>query len=663
MLKSILCTALVLICLMFFVPHVRADSFYDSGGDTLDCVVSLATSLFYSSLPSEYAFNQNGGISYAPSQVYGETTSLPFSSIATDLYPNAQRYDQPGTYVDVPPQTTITVAGAFRNANPYPVDIPAGGVLFVSKTNPSSGTLTRLMADTSDISSQIQTTIYDGQTKTRSGLGVSLGAIGMLDSNSDYTTNLYSFTTITPITMRREVSYSFDTAGELLLSITLVVTNNTAYTVSNVQVQDKSQYYSFYQSVQFAPYQSYTFTYGGNAGVTYPATLSLAPAIITDPNSYTETFQSGEDTYQQTPDAISVIFPRTDSDAPAGWTGNQSSLPILDPNSGMNVTVIPYSEYSGYVELSLAPHVVVSKMQNNTTQQLTVHIGDPITYSVTISNTGNAPAANVILADNIPPNVNITDPENGTVCLTSMQFHNYPCQGKVMWYFPLIEPGGTENVGFSVAVANSAYYQEDIYNFALEQNNLQYETQSNTVHTVVDPVSTVSSGESASLPLVLSAFSSQNSGEVLGVVWNDANENGIYETNEHPIADAQVDLTYTFNSSTVMQSVYTNGAGVYEIDGLPLYTQIHVAIDKPAGYGYESTYSKYMIVLTGTSMTPVLKGVNGIMQVSAGAYFNAADSGVYNQTLADTGQGTEIPTSIAGIAILLLVGIGIKRIA
>lgn len=663
----LLCTATALSLFLFVLVicmhpfHVYADAFYDSGGDTFQCSVSLAPAILYSNLPVEFNGEDYGGVHYAATSVTGQTDpDISFDSIATDIFPHAQRFPSGGYMsVSVPPGTQISIYGLFKNANTYDVHVPDGGLLYTSLKSPQDESISRLFAggnpDASIHALQINA---GGNTYTRSGTAVPLPSIGTLPAQSIVTKNLYTFTTITPLQVTRTATYAFNANGELIISFSMAVTNQSAYEEDNIQINDdRPGVYAFDTTDSFAPGQTKNYTYQADFGINYPRNITLLPVSIFDPNKHTEIFQTSEVNYDDTPDATSIIFPRDDSDSPAGWSANQTDLTVLDtPTTQMYVTLLPYTLYSSFIHFFIAPDITIHKTQTSqgvTDNPLTVKRGDSITYSLTIANNGNAAATNVFVLDPVSTSqLNIIDPKDGTICEEGdVQISGYTCHDGIGWSIGTLAPGDQVTISFVAVVAHGVISGEDIRNMANVQDAQGDSVESNITDAQV--------GEDASamipdapVRVVLAAFSSLASGSVLGVVWHDSNANAVFDANETPIANVPVVLSYTDNDITITRNILTDIHGQYSEAELPLAVLINVSIQKPSGYMYESTYSTYAVTLSADSTKPTgdisQAHVNGTtVTILSNYYFNAASLGVYNMLLADTGQ------NISGIFIVL----------
>ncbi len=647
---SLLCFCIPLcLCLFFFHDPVFADSFYSSGGDITQCSLSIAPVLGYTNLPAEYAFDPKGGIQYDASEVSGLTDSIftqdgLFSNYATDIFPNAQRFVTNGVTLRIPPQTTVHVYGIVRNSNPYPLHLN-GGTLFTSLTDPSDGNLFNLdPLNLSSVSLLSASTIFNGTKEIRMGYGMQLPNLGVIQANQDSIKDLYSFSTITPLQVQRDISYQFNTDRELVISVKLQVQNVSNYEEDNLSVHDAFQNtYDFSTSFSLKPHTATTFTYGGDLGIIYGSYMAFPPAVISDPNTHTEIFQQGETSYEQNPDAVSVFVARDDESSPANWSANQSSLPILSSKADMSVTLLPYTLYSSVYELQLSPHLTLSKTQNKTTDDIQVRVGDHISYSLTLTNDGNTPAVHVIVVDRVYTNMNVIDSGGGNVCIYADQLiEGYVCHHSILWYLPYLDPGQSVTFTYTEAVANTAFTDQLFPNSALEQNNLDNVISSNEVDAYLIQDTSIVPPVIPSI-ITLSGFSSLSTGSVLGVVWNDLNHDGKYEVNEHAIPHAHINLSY----GSASYDIYTDSLGRYEVDGLPLLVPIQVTIDIPLGFHETSTYQKYIITLSHISFQTV-SVTNKIVHIQDGIYFNRADLGVYNLTLADTGENI-LPVIIMAI--------------
>ena len=658
-------------CLYLCLPisgNVFADQFAQQNGNTAVCLLSFASTITYSQLPADEMFNPNGYISYDSTKVNGTyfeqgSNKYVFSNFGTDVYPIAQRYNGIATNLSVPPGTNVDLTAFLKNDDNDIISLPSGGYQFLSLPS-ANGNLMNLMSSTDNLPiSYVNSTVnYNGSILTRSGYAFKLPDLGDIFPNMLRTIPLVSFTTITPIVASRQITATYNNAGDIIINASLSIKNQSNYIENNISVSDFTEFNSPYNHIinSIAPNSTTTLTYSEDIGSTYPESLIVGPASINIPSSETEVFASYESNYGLSANAISTLIPRNDPDSDTSDIFFQQNLPLLS-SGDMSLTLLPYTYYTNINTVPLNPQLKIVKLQNGTENTIQVNLGDTINYSIQITNTGDYPVSLIGVFDDVPPQVTVTQASPGYLYCNGLVSQYYSqtrrCSYYEMnWAVPVLFPGASETFTFSSIVNSSAVPGDDIsnsayvvfnYNGMLLSNFVDANTllQQNTVNAINQTFFSTSSNYSL------------QTGDIAGLVWNDYNMDGIFNNGESPINNA--DVFYTVNNVT--KETYTNNSGVYMLSGIPMNDKVSIYIPTPKGYTYKSTYSKYSVVLL-TNCTHMFSTqnynytVNGsVLNVNACGYFNGASLGVYNNnTFQDTGARLNYILLIFPISIIFL---------
>lgn len=379
------------------ISPVQADSFYPNANAS-DCNFAQATSVSYRGLPNNST--SAGCMSYETGHVYGESGSYPESRRITNVadltYPDAHRYRGVADRVGVPPNTRIDVGYYIHNYSGHNVTADHA-YLFVSRNDPANGDWARLGAS---------------------------GNLGTYPANplSNLPTGrtIYSFTTIQPIQIQsRTATPEFVGGGNLRIRYDLTIRNVSAYNLPNIRViDDLPSGERFDQTQTFSSGQTRTFTYYANMGSSYSTNITNSPAQVSDPNRHKEEAAiASNDVYNYDPETRTIVTNRTDSGAPAGWTGRQPDFTSYPAGDYYFIELIPYSVHSDNTTVNVPPNLSVTKVVSDDDEtdvkSNEARPGDEITYDIEVRNTGGNATGVTVIDDYDESLINILNADGG----------------------------------------------------------------------------------------------------------------------------------------------------------------------------------------------------------------------------------------------------------
>ena len=342
----------------------------------------------------------SASVSYNPSDVKGyETnwvTSHRFTDVATPYYPSARRYDDIADKVSLPPNSKVDVSMWVWNYTTHDVYVDSAD-LFMSKTNPSDGDVTRLGAGGSYGSTSWNLT--SGQD-SRSGKKVSVP----VKSNFSYHANdlgkvIYSFDTIQPIQLVRVTPNYYWDGPSLKVGYEVFLKNVSSYDLCNINVHHVMANGEVHdENICINANSSYFFSYTANIGTNYPLNISDGLIKITDPNRHTEIVASPSNTSSK--DIGSIVVWRDDKDhsSPAGTYGAQPGWGNTRGTFG--VELIPYSFDIKVAGMNMLTQIIntetitnLTAIKNGRTSQVNSKEflpGDEIQYKYYLRNLGTS---------------------------------------------------------------------------------------------------------------------------------------------------------------------------------------------------------------------------------------------------------------------------------
>lgn len=408
---------LLLIVLQYFTPFlgfiqpVKADEFYNTGGNVWECNAASVVGVQYNSIGGN-------GVQWNAGQVSGVSGSWiqnrSLLDVADITYPDAHKYPGMADEVAVPPNTRVEFGYWVYDYTWHDVFVDRLE-FFVSRPNPADGDLTRLGSGS------------DGYANINAnGLGTRGGKRIIANRDEWYGVRsagggrvFYSFDTIQPIQAQSFTASPTWSGQNLTVTYTLVVRNVSTYNVGNIRIRDVMPSGAVYdQTHSFNAGQTRTFTWSENWGTTYPETITNDGVRIWDNNTYSESptqTRSSINDWGNPADRPAAMF-RSDSNAPSGWSANQ---PVWGQTERPPITVriIPYWFDYGTSNLNLPPNVVTTKtvtdsdetnVENNSAGNR-----EDLTYTVEVRNIGGR-TTDVDVTDDYDQNfINILDADGG----------------------------------------------------------------------------------------------------------------------------------------------------------------------------------------------------------------------------------------------------------
>jgi uncharacterized repeat protein (TIGR01451 family)/fimbrial isopeptide formation D2 family protein len=255
--------------------------------------------------------------------------------------------------------------------------------------------------------------------------------------------------------------------------------------------------------------------------------------------------------------------------------------------------------------------------------------GQPITYTLNFSNIGTGDAFNTTLTDSIPENtifVQIVDTDTDITGTYDAESNT------VTWDLDTLEPLETGSVSFMVVIEIPTQSGTEIRNTAVLYNPLTGETSSETITAIV------------------------NACCLSGTVWDDANKNGVQDSDEYTIDGANVTIeieqTQYLPARTIEITSGTNG--VFQHRGIPYNTPMTVTIQMPSGYDEFTTEQSYQLVMLPARADGVHEDymLDGVRYITAENCINFLNAGIYRDIIiADTGDSILIPI-LLGISLI-----------
>ncbi len=227
--------------------------------------------------------------------------------------------------------------------------------------------------------------------------------------------------------------------------------------------------------------------------------------------------------------ALITLVVRANATAAAGTVTNTARLVSTD-----NTTGVTNDETT---TINRDFDVTVTKNDNNVE---TIASGQPYVYTIVVTNTGSSTATGVTLNDPLPANLTFVSATNG--------FTN--SNGTVSGTIATLAGGASSTITISTTVNNN--------------------TPNGTV--LNNTVTVAASGESnANNNTATASATVVNTANLNGRVYVDANNNGIFDTNETGIANVTINLSGTPTiGSAVTRTTTTDSTGAYSFTALPV---------------------------------------------------------------------------------------------
>jgi len=422
------------------VTKVKADSFYDTGGDTDNCSFASTIGVQYNSIGGN-------GVSWNSADVEGNSGNWiqghSILDVADISYPDAHKYPGIGDYVAVPPNTHVEFGMWVWNYSGHDVNVD-NVHFFTSRSNTDLGDLTRLGAGGSYASTSMP------GFGTRSGKRVITGSLGTFNNRTAHGGRIfYSFDTIQPIQLVSYTATPVWSGNNLSVRYDITLRNVSFYTLGNIRIRDVMPSGAVYdQTHTFTAGQTRSFSYSEDWGTNYPTTIVNDGATIYDGNHHIETqsaIQPSISNYSD-PEIRPAIAMRDDSNAPSGWNSGQPSWGQIN-RAPLTVELIPYNFPTSQVSLDVAPNLVVTKTVSDddetNVKNNSVNNQENFNYTINIENTGGK-ATNVHIVDDYDEGlINITDSDGGT-----------DDGSKITWDTASLDHGETLTYNISAKVKN-----------------------------------------------------------------------------------------------------------------------------------------------------------------------------------------------------------------
>lgn len=384
------------------VQPVRADPFYQSGGDSLYCEFAVASSIHYGELPGV-----GSTVSYDSSQVRGKDLQFfldnNISAVADVSYPDARRYSGVADYVAVPPLTEVEFAMFGYNYTSHPIEV-TDGFLYLSGADPSQPgkDLTRIL-DTENIEYKDVLYVLMGHDIVRSGYVVRLGHLGVYPpttmASAPAGKSIFKSRTIQPIqVLTNTVSYEYlEHTVRFERGITL--NNASMYTLGGIHVQEGMPgIYAYDETIELAPGEtrSLSFEFEVSFIDLEVGDFVLGSLAVHDPNTHIEYSGVGGGTsLTMLPEARNLLLKRTDTGTPSSWTGIQPEFATVSTGQRMGIQLLPYTVHEPPLSVHLDPRVILEKSVKSGVSgaygdQSLVSVGEDLRYRIRLENTGPA---------------------------------------------------------------------------------------------------------------------------------------------------------------------------------------------------------------------------------------------------------------------------------
>lgn len=412
---------------LLFPAKVKADYFYEGGGNPFYCAFGSTVGVQYSSLGSS--------VGYDSSQIQGAGSgSIQSNSVSSVTAINGYYGDRYDTmrHVSVPPGSNVEIGYWVWNLTGHHVNVPRLD-LFTSRPSPSEGDITRLGA------SGNYGTVCDAVGGCRTGNFITLGDQGGFgyDPNGGSGGRVVnSFTTIQPI---QQVAFTASpqwSGSNLTMRYDLTLRNVSTYNVGNIRVFDSLPSGAVYdQTHSFNSGETRTITYFDNWGTSYPSSFTNNVRIY-DNNTYTEsTSRPKSNPNDVAADTMPAFIWRDDAGAPSGWAAPQGTW-ASNYFSTFSVSIIPYYFDSNTITTDLTPRIQIDKTVSDSDESNVISNTssnrENLTYNITVTNNGGR-ANNVVVTDNYDQaHINISNTDGGI-----------DNGDTLVWNIPVIEHGET----------------------------------------------------------------------------------------------------------------------------------------------------------------------------------------------------------------------------
>jgi uncharacterized repeat protein (TIGR01451 family) len=270
-------------------------------------------------------------------------------------------------------------------------------------------------------------------------------------------------------------------------------------------------------------------------------------------------------------------------------------------------------------------------------QELTevVAPGQPITYTIEYRNIGTGHSPDTVITDTLPEHtqfIEFVETDSNIEGFFDIE------TGEILWDLGTLDPDSEGSVSFMVVIEIPTQSDTEIRNVAIIDSPITEPEESEVITSTVDSCC------------------------LGGFIWEDANNDGIYDDNEYGIQGVTINIKWgdTEYLEGEYIEIFTDENGHYEYTGLPYHTALIVSVDVPDGFDEITTDSEYKLVLLPPNDDGTIEDyeLDGVHYLTAGQCINFLNAGIYRDIiLAQTGQSILIPL-VAGL-IFMATGVSI----